>query len=970
MSTPEKTAAATASEGGRDYSATIHLPKTDFPRRAGLAQKEPLILARWEKMDIYRLQRERAKQAAGKREKFILHFGPPFANGHMHLGHLLSHTLKDFVTRAMELSGYDAPLVPGYDCHGLPIEWKIEEKHRAEKKNDSKDADPVGFRKECREYAAHWSGVQTGELMRLGINGDWKNPYSTMYPESEAAIAAEIHKFLLSGSLYRGSKPVMWSPVEQTALAEAEVEYKDITSDTVFAKFPLTKGPQALLDAKAAVVIWTTTPWTLPGNRAVAYGEELAYRAIRVLAVDEASTVKIDDILMVQDDLCENLCKAAGIREHDVAWKGLGRDLIGATARHCLAACDKGYDFDVPLLPGDFVTTDAGTGFVHIAPGHGEDDYRLGLKYGVEVPHTVGPDGTYFPHVPMFAGVAVYMPDGKKGPANKFVMKALEEAGGLVAKHQILHSYPHSWRSKAPVIFRNTPQWFISMEKNDLRKKALGEIEKTRFVPARGKNRIGSMVETRGDWCVSRQRAWGVPIAIFVDKKTGEPLADKDVLTRTIDIFKKEGSDAWYARPVSDFLGDKYKADDYEQVVDIIDVWFESGSTHAFVAEARPELSWPADLYLEGSDQHRGWFQSSLLEAVGTRGRAPYKAVLTHGFILDEKGYKMSKSIGNGKAPVDLMGEYGADILRLWVAGSDYTEDIKFGENILKGHVDVYRRIRNTFCYLLGSFDGFTPDMRAKPAEMSSLDRLILHRLAELDGVVRDCIANFDFQRLITEINSFCARDLSAFYFDISKDALYCEALSSQKRRAIVTVLDDVFNCLVHWLAPILPFTCEEAWLSYKGLTLDDTRESIHLSSLPAVPKDWRDDALAQQWAAIAAVRSVVTGALELQRANKTIGASLEAAPAVYVADADLANTLQKVDFADICITSRIAIHAGAAPAGAFTLPEVAGTGVVFHKAEGGKCVRCWRYMPDQGSVAAHPDLCGRCAAVVEQEAA
>ncbi len=964
MTTPDNTAAAT--DTARDYGATIRLPKTDFPRRAGLAQKEPLILARWEKMDIYSRQRARAKQAAAKREKFVLHFGPPFANGHIHLGHLLSHTLKDFVARAMELSGYDAPLVPGYDCHGLPIEWKIEEKHRAEKRNNTKESDPYGFRKECREYAAHWSDVQTGELKRLGINGDWKNPYSTMYPASEAAIAAEIHTFLRNGSLYRGSKPVMWSPVEQTALAEAEVEYKDITSDTVFVKFPLVKGPQALLDAKANVVIWTTTPWTLPGNRAIAYGEDLVYHAIKVknLSVN-GSSLSVGEVLLVEANRDNHLRNEAGVQDAEVIWVGKGSDLAGTTAKHCLAGKDAGYDFDVPLLAGDFVTTDAGTGFVHIAPGHGEDDYRLGLKHGVEVPHTVGPDGTYFAHVPVFAGVAVYTPEGKKGPANKFVMQALADIGTLVAKSQILHSYPHSWRSKAPVIFRNTPQWFISMDKNDLRHKALAEIEKTEFFPARGKNRIGSMVESRGDWCISRQRAWGVPIAIFVDKKTGAPLTDDAVLNRTIDIFKQEGSDAWYKRPASDFLGAGYNADDYEQIVDIVDVWFESGSTHAFVMEAREELHWPADLYLEGSDQHRGWFQSSLLEAVGSRGQAPYKAVLTHGFILDEKGYKMSKSVGNGTSPVELMQNYGADILRLWVAGSDYTEDIKFGEKILAGHVDVYRRIRNTFCYLLGSFDGFDASQRVAYDDLGKLDRYILHRLHEVGASVEQSIAQFDFQRLITDINHFCARDLSAFYFDICKDALYCDDAASVKRRAIVTVLDEVFTCLVHWLAPILPFTCEEAWLSYKGLSLEDESESIHLSTLPKLPAQWRDQALAAEWAQIIAARSVVTGALEPKRADKTIGASLEAAPVVYVADATLAASLNSVAFSDVCITSAIAIKTGAAPVDAFTLADVGGVGVVFAKAEGAKCVRCWRYMPDHGSVAAHPDLCGRCATVV-----
>lgn len=958
-----------------DYGSTIHLPKTDFPRRAGLALKEPEIVARWEKMDLFKMQREKSKG----REKFVLHFGPPFANGNIHLGHLLSKTLKDIVCRSYQSMGYDAPMVPGFDCHGLPIEWKIEEKYRAEKKNIDKDASPVEFRAECRAYAAHWSGVQSSEFKRLGVLGDWKNAYSTMHNKSEALIAAEVHKFLRNGGLYRGSKPVMWSIPEQTALAEAEVEYKDVTSDTAFVKFPIKKTSIKALEG-ASVVIWTTTPWTLPGNRAVAYGDEIEYVGVEIVAVggneqgEFPSPIPTGKILVSTallpslKKLPINLVFAASGDGDEIFWQGKGSDLSGTICHHPLHG--KGYDFDVPLLAGDFVTTDAGTGFVHIAPGHGEDDYRLGLKYKIEVPHTVAGDGKYFDHVPLFAGLEVYTRDGKKGPANKLVMLAIAEQGNLVAKTQIQHSYPHSWRSKAPVIFRNTPQWFISMETNDLRKKALAEIKKTRWVPARGENRIGAMVEQRGDWCVSRQRAWGVPIAIFVHKETGELLRDEAVLKRIFDIFEKEGSDAWFARPASDFLGSGYNADDYEQVKDIIDVWFESGSTHAFVLEQRLEqLTWPASLYLEGSDQHRGWFQSSLLESVGTRGVAPYKCVLTHGFILDEKGYKMSKSVGNVTSPMKLMENYGADILRLWVAGSDYTEDIKFGENILKGHVDIYRRIRNTFCYLLGSFDGFKDSDRVAYKDLGDFDKWVLHRLSELDKTIRQCIHDFDFLKMSTEIHNFCARDLSAFYFDVCKDTLYCETIAGVKRRAVVTVLEQVFVHLCHWLSPVIPFTTEEAWLSYKGIGMDNLSESIHLSTMPVPPAEWHNPELASTWTKIAEVRSVVTGALEIKRAEKVIGASLEAAPVVHVADTALAAVLKSVAFADVCITSGITVTEEKSPEGAFTLQGVDGVSVVFEKSGGQKCDRCWKYTDDVGKDPQHATICARCADVVSAEA-
>ena len=950
-----------------DYGTTIHLPKTDFPRRAGLAQKEPEILKRWEKMGLYDLQRQQSKG----REKFILHMGPPFANGHIHIGHVLTTVLKDVVCRSYQQLGYDAPLVPGFDCHGLPIEWKIEEKYRKSSSNVKKeDIGATKFREECRAFAQHWVGVQSEEFMRLGIHGDFKNPYLTMHPKSEALIAAEIHKFLLNGSLYRGSKPVMWSVPEQTALAEAEVEYRDVTSDTVYVKFPIDEEKSKNLPTQlegASIVIWTTTPWTLPGNRALAYGAKIPYDVVEVVSAEEDSLAKVGDKFVVATNLISALQQAAKIKTKEILPVADPEKVFATVScRHPLYG--KGYDFTVPLLAGDFVTTDTGTGFVHIAPGHGEDDFRLGQKHHIEVPHTVAGDGKYLEHVPLFAGLAVYYADGKKGPANKLVTQAIMDAGNLVAKGQVQHSYPHSWRSKAPVIFRNTPQWFISMEKNDLRKKALEEIKKTRWLPARGENRIAAMVEQRGDWGVSRQRYWGVPIAVFVDKKTQEPLKDEAVLNRVISIFEKEGSDAWFKHTAQEFLGDKYKADDYEQIMDIIDVWFESGSTQGFVLEQRPDLKRPADLYLEGSDQHRGWFQSSLLVGCGTRGNAPFKAVLTHGFILDEKGYKMSKSGDNAMSPVEMMKQYGADILRLWTAGSDYTEDTKFGKNILEGHIDVYRRIRNTFCYLLGSVTGLKDADRVEYKQLGDLDKWVLHRLYEIDQTVRQCIRDFDFLTLTTVVHNFCSRDLSAFYFDVCKDTLYCEALDSVKRRGVVTVLDHVFRHLVHWLSPVLCFTTEEAWLAYKGVGLDDTKESIHLSQMPSAPKEWQDASLAQKWEKIAAARSVVTGALEIKRAEKQIGASLEAAPAVHVADTGLASVLKSVNFADVCITSGIRLVEGKPPEGGFTLAGVEGVSVVFGKAEGQKCERCWRYTTDVGSVAQFPGACARCAGVLAKE--
>ncbi|MBI3454118.1 MAG: isoleucine--tRNA ligase, partial [Rhodospirillales bacterium] len=675
-----------------DYKKTVFLPRTDFAMKGELPRREPETLARWHQMDLY----GRLRAAAKGRPKFILHDGPPYANGHLHTGHALNKILKDTVNRVQQMLGKDAIYVPGWDCHGLPIEWKIEEDYRA--KGKVKDKVPVGeFRRECREFADRWIDIQREEFRRLGIEGDWDNPYSTMAYAAEAQIVREIGKFALNGGLYRGAKPVMWSVVEKTALAEAEIEYHDHKSATVHVRFPVIKGSRPALEG-AAIVIWTTTPWTIPGNRALAAGAAIEYQLVTVKSVAEGSLVRVGDRLIVAKNLAADFAAACKIGEMAVEAAFAGADLVGTVCAHPLRG--KGYDFDVRVFAGEFVTTEAGTGFVHIAPGHGADDWELGIKHGVEVPDTVADDGAYFPHVPLFAGKRVYMPDGKPGDANGAVIAALIEAGGLLAKGSLVHSYPHSWRSKAPLIFRNTPQWFISMSHNGLRDKALAAIDATRWFPGSGRNRIRGMIESRPDWCISRQRAWGVPIAIFADRKTGEPLRDPDVIERVAAAFEKEGANAWYESDPKRFLGPKYDPADYEQVKDIVDVWFDSGSTHAFVLEQRADLQWPASLYLEGSDQHRGWFHSSLLEACGTRGRAPYEGVLTHGFVLDEQGRKMSKSLGNVVAPQEVVGKLGADILRLWVVGSDYSEDLRIGPEILKHQAELYRRLRNTLRYL------------------------------------------------------------------------------------------------------------------------------------------------------------------------------------------------------------------------------------------------------------------------------
>jgi isoleucyl-tRNA synthetase len=925
----------------RDYRDTVFLPATPFPMRGELPKREPALLERWARMDLW----ARLRAAAKGRPRFVLHDGPPYANGSIHIGTALNKVLKDVINRAKQMAGFDANYVPGWDCHGLPIEWKIEEQYRAAGRD--KDAvDPVAFRAECRAYAEHWLGVQRAEFIRLGVAGDWWNPYSTMDFRSEAIIANEIGRFLLNGSLYRGAKPVLWSPVEKTALADAEVEYHDHKSTTVWVRFPIVT-PAAPDLAGAAVLIWTTTPWTIPGNRAVAYGEDIDYALVVVEGVAEGSAARMGEHLLVALALLPEVAKTAGITQHVVRRVLKGRELAGTVCAHPLRG--RGYDFDVPAFPGDFVTTEAGTGFVHIAPGHGEDDWLLGQAHGLPTPDTVGDDGVFLPHVKLFAGVHVYK-------ASDPVCTALAASGALLARGTLVHSYPHSWRSKAPLIFRNTPQWFIAMDgPKGVRAPALAAIEATRFVPPQGQNRLRAMIAARPDWCISRQRAWGVPIAIFVDRRTGEPLRDPTVMARTVAIFEQEGSDAWWTRPASDFLGNDYNAEDYEQIRDIVEVWFESGSTHAFVLEGNPDLKWPADLYLEGSDQHRGWFHSSLLEACGTRGRAPYDAILTHGFVVDEQGRKMSKSLGNTVSPQEVIAQYGADILRLWVMASDYTEDLRIGPEILKQQAELYRRIRNTLRWLLGALDGFAESERVPVAGMPPLERWVLHRLAELDSRVREATENFEWTGVFAELHGFCATDLSAFYFDIRKDALYCDRADSLRRRACRTVLDHVFRCLVTWLAPVLVFTAEEAWLA----RFPGEEESVHLQTFPQIPAEWRDEALAARWQRIREIRRVVTGALERERAEARIGSSLQAAPVLALPEADR-SLLDAEAWAEICITSGLTL-AEAAPESAFTVEGIEGVAVVPAKAPGLKCERCWRVLPEVGSHADHPGLCDRC---------
>ncbi|MFA1626650.1 isoleucine--tRNA ligase [Rhizobium mongolense] len=955
-----------------DYSKTLYLPETDFPMRAGLPQKEPEIVARWQQMGLYR----KLRASAAGREKFVLHDGPPYANGNIHIGHALNKILKDVINRSFQMRGFDANYVPGWDCHGLPIEWKIEEKYREKGKN--KDEVPINeFRKECRDFAAGWIKVQSEEFKRLGIEGDFDNPYTTMNFHAESRIAGELLKIAGSGQLYRGSKPVMWSVVERTALAEAEVEYADVESDMIWVKFPVAEGPAAL--AGAFVVIWTTTPWTIPGNRAVAFSSRYPYGLYEVATAENDFGPQPGEKLIFARRLAEESAAKAKVTFNFV--RDIKADELAAvTCAHPLHGLGGGYDFQVPLLDGEHVTDDAGTGFVHTAPSHGREDFDAWMDNMREleargisstIPFPVDDAGFFTIDAPGFGpdaegGAARVIDDsGKKGDANERVIKALIARHALFARGRLKHSYPHSWRSKKPVIFRNTPQWFVHMDKElgdgtTLRSRALNAIDETRFVPAAGQNRLRAMIEQRPDWVLSRQRAWGVPICVFVDEQ-GQILQDDEVNARILEAFEKEGADAWFAEGARErFLGKKAN-EPWKQVMDILDVWFDSGSTHTFTLEDRPDLKWPADLYLEGSDQHRGWFHSSLLESAATRGRAPYNAVLTHGFTMDEKGEKMSKSKGNVTAPQEVMKDAGADILRLWVMTSDYADDLRVGKTIIQTNVDAYRKLRNTIRWMLGTLAHDKGEVIAL-ADLPELEQLMLHRLAELDELVRENYDAFDFKKIARALIDFANVELSAFYFDIRKDTLYCDAPSSQRRRAALHVIRNIFDSMVTWMAPMLPFTMEEAWLSR-----DPSAVSVHLEQFPAIPPEWKNEALAGKWKKVRAIRSVVTGALEIERKDKRIGSSLEAAPVVHVTDSVLRAALDGLDFSEICITSDIAVDGAEGPAEAFRLPEVPGVSVEPALAEGTKCARSWRITKDVGSDPQYPDVSARDAAALRE---
>lgn len=999
----EKTKTAETAEGV-DYSQTLFLPQTEFPMRAGLPQREPELLARWAKIDLYRKLRE----AGQGRDRFVLHDGPPYANGNIHIGHALNKVLKDLVTRSQQMLGYDSNYVPGWDCHGLPIEWKIEEQYRAKGLNKD-DVPVVEFRKECRSFAEHWVDVQREEFKRLGVEGDWANPYLTMAYPAEAQIAREIMKFAETGQLYRGSKPVMWSVVEKTALAEAEVEYEEHTSDTIYVAFPVTMSlglsPAVEQMDGASVVIWTTTPWTIPGNRAISYSRKIAYGLYRVSAAPEGNWAKSGAKYIIAKNLAESVFKAAKVESFELLADLDPAELFPAECIHPLHG--HGYDFKVPLLDGDHVTDDAGTGFVHTAPSHGREDFDVWMANGrqltergieTRIPYTVDADGRFTKEAPGFEGAQVITDKGDKGNANDVVIKALVEAGNIIARGRLKHQYPHSWRSKKPVIFRNTPQWFIAMDKpigeagapdaaapqpvaggntDTLRNRALKAIKDTEWVPAAGENRINGMIANRPDWVVSRQRAWGVPITVFVEKETKEILVDAKVNAAIAEAFEAEGADAWFtdtdgARFLKPF---GYDPAQYERVTDVLDVWFDSGSTHAFTLEKRADLKThrvvdggkDKVMYLEGSDQHRGWFHSSLLESCGTRGRAPYDIVLTHGFCLDEKGEKMSKSKGNVTAPQDIIKDSGADILRLWVAAADYSDDLRIGKEILKTFVETYRKLRNTMRWMLGTLDHFNEEIRVSdPQTMPELERLMLHRLAELGPQVEEAYRTYDYKKVVFLLSQFMNTELSAFYFDVRKDALYCDPRSSHVRKSALTVVDHLFRCLTTWLAPILVFTSEEAWLE-RYPSAKDSEGSVHLERFVEARQSWLDGELAERWAKIRRVRRVVTGALELERAAKRLGSSLEAAPQVFVADADLYAALSGVDLAEISITSDIRIESGEGPAEAFRLAEVPGVAVVPHRAAGVKCARSWKYFDPATADPAYPQVTPRDAKALKE---
>jgi len=893
---------------------TLQLPKTAFSMKASLPTKEPKILEQWEKNKVF----EKIRKKSTGREKFILHDGPPYANGHIHMGTALNKILKDIIIRFHQMSGKDSIYVPGWDCHGLPIEWKIEEQYKKKKKN--KDEVPIkDFRKECREFAKNWIDVHIKEFKRLGVVGDFDNYYSTMSFESEAQIVRELGKFLLDGSLYQGFKPVFWSTVEKTALADAEVEYMDHTSNTIYVAFKVKKTKQDFLK-DASVIIWTTTPWTIPANKALAFNNSIEYSVVQISELDHFKEKKI----IVATNLIESITKACEIKNYKILKSFKGTGLSGTICSHPFIKMN--FDYDVPMLDAQFVNLEQGTGIVHCAPSHGPDDFNLCLKNNIPSLYTVDSAGLYTKEIPYFANTHVFK-------ADPIVIEKLKEQSKLLKNDKLSHSYPHSWRSKAPLIYRATPQWFISMQKNDLRKKAIKAIHETTFYPEKGKERLLSMVEGRPDWCVSRQRVWGVPLPIFINKKTKEPLRDKKIIDRIASIYEKQGSDCWFTDNPKVFLGNDYNPDDYEKLNDIVEVWFDSGSTHSFVLEKRKDLKWPADMYLEGSDQHRGWFHSSLLESCGTRGRAPFESILSHGFVVDGKGLKMSKSLGNVISPDDILKNYGADILRLWVASSDYAEDLRIDKSILTQHAESYRKIRNTFRFILGNLKDEYQKQEFDKLDLKKLDELeqyILHKIYLIDKSVKSNLNNYNFHKLSRELLNFCTLDLSSFYFDIRKDVLYCDSLNSKKRKDCVIVLNIILESLLKWFAPILVFTTEEIYN-----LINDKEESIHENSFVQIPASWKNDDLNDKWAKLFKIKQEANIAIEEKRTNKEIRSSLEAEIYLTV-DENNFDLLEGLDLAEYLITSK---------ANKIKSDKKEEIKIDVKKTNGTKCERCWKIL-------------------------
>jgi len=918
-----------------EYKDTIFLPKTSFEMRANLPQKEPKILEQWDSEQIFKKLREKSKG----RDKFILHDGPPYANGHIHMGTALNKILKDVIVRTQQMSGKDSIYVPGWDCHGLPIEWKIEEEYRKKGKNKD-DVPVVQFRDECREFAEKWIAIQKKEFRRLGVEGDWENPYLTMSNQAEAQIVRELGKFLIDESLYKGAKPVLWSVVEKTALADAEVEYEDHTSNTIYVKFSIIDSNDKDL-VGSNIVIWTTTPWTIPGNRALAFGNDLEYSCVNVDKVEDSSLAQINEKLIFAKDLLENVTKEIGITKYTIVKNFKGSNLASCKCNHPFK--ELGYNFIVKPFHGDFVNLEQGTGIVHIAPGHGDDDYVLGLENNVDIIQTVEDDGKYNHHAIGFEGEHVYKVDQKI--ANK-----LKDFSKLLFQGTLRHSYPHSWRSKAPLIYRNTPQWFISMEKKDLRNIALKSIDETIFYPPQGQTRLRSMIETRPDWCVSRQRVWGVPLPLFINKKTGQPLRDQKIIDRIADIYEKEGSNTWFTEDPQRFLGEEYSSSDFEQVKDVVEVWFDSGSTHAFCLEQRQDLKWPASMYLEGSDQHRGWFHSSLLESSGTRGKAPYESVLTHGFVVDGKGRKMSKSLGNVISPDDILKQYGVDILRLWVVASDYYDDLKLDKDILKAQAESYRRIRNTFRFLIGNLNNFNKDETIDENKFPELEKYLLHRLWEVDQIIKKCVKNFNFHLMFTTLLNFCSNDLSAFYFDIRKDVIYCDNLKSHTRRSSRTLLNIVFNYLVRWFAPSISFTTEEAWKAMGN------KNSIHLEDFLSSKNTYENNDISEKWLLVKNIRKVATGAIEKIREEKIIRSSLEAHLDIYV-NQEIFTKIKDVSLNEITITSSTKLNLIDEASSGFEIEDFPNIKVKASKVGGYKCQRCWKYEEQL----INEEICKRC---------